>query len=135
MELKSVVLSKYRYFALIFFVILLLSGCSAKQEKQIQAENGVIDLSGWNADKDGIIALNGEWAFYWEQWLLYKDIGQERPDFYAEVPNSWTAYTVMGEKLPGSGYATYHLHVKTSLPPGARLALDLPALPSAYRFM
>ncbi|MEA4954383.1 MAG: histidine kinase [Pseudoflavonifractor sp.] len=118
---------------LIILFCLGLSGCSERTDNgAVKASVGTLDLTKWDFENDEIISLDGQWEFYWEQLLSYEDLGQERADFYVEVPDSWTAYTFNGERLPGSGYATYHLHTQTSLLPGTRLALDLPALPSAY---
>ena len=35
---------------------------------------GVIDLSDWNFESDGIVSLDGMWSFYWKQLLLPEEI-------------------------------------------------------------
>jgi two-component system sensor histidine kinase ChiS len=49
-----------------------------------KAEKGILDLSNWDFEKDGIVALNGNWEFYWEKYLEPKDFTQpnlDKPDY------------------------------------------------------
>jgi len=97
------------------------------------AENGVLDLSGWDFNRDGNINLNGEWEFYWNRLLLARDFADAdaKPDALVHVPGVWNKYPVNGQKCSGFGYATYMLTVKNA---GSReLALRIPNLSSSYR--
>lgn len=127
-------LSKTRY--LVCFSIILavfsLAGCSFVQIKPMQAENGVIDLSRWDFNKNGNICLDGEWDFYWQQFMNFREVQDKKPDIYAEVPDTWNEYRINGKNLPGQGYATYRLHVITSLPAGTQMGLRPYAFSSAY---
>lgn len=103
--------------AIIFFVLLMVifNTLSKPHTRQLQAKNGYLDLSSWDFEKDGVVSLDGEWEFYWNQLLTYKDFEQGKsikPDGYFEVPSVWTNYTLNDEKLPAYGYATYRLKVK-----------------------
>ncbi|MBK7054630.1 MAG: adenylate/guanylate cyclase domain-containing protein [Leptospiraceae bacterium] len=78
-----------------------------------KAEKGILDLSNWDFEKDGVIALNGDWEFYWEKYLEPKDFTQPNlaPDFI-NVPHRWNNYVANGKQVGSDGYATYRLQVK-----------------------
>jgi adenylate cyclase len=92
---------------------------SKKHDRQAapKAVEGVLDLSDWNFEKDGIIKLDGEWEFYWEQLLepqdFAKDILPEKTGFVS-VPGNWRKYKKFGKKLPEDGFATFSIIVKVS---------------------
>ena len=48
-------------------IFLFLGFCkSEKPQKNIpKAVKGILDLSQWDFEKDGVINLDGEWEFYW----------------------------------------------------------------------
>jgi hypothetical protein len=98
-----------------------------------KAEHGVLDLTGWDMEKDGTIRLDGEWEFYWNKFLNNTDLANSKPDLYISVPSTWNEYAVKEQGLPGQGYATYRLHVKTSLSEDTMLGLRIYPLSSAYR--
>lgn len=78
------------------------------------AVQGVLDLTEWDFEKDGLVNLKGEWEFYWREWLQSDDFvkGTQSPEAkLVEVPNVWTNYKEQGKDLPGHGYATYRLRV------------------------
>ena len=56
---------------LLFFGALLLSlcGCGEKRRTQPVAVDGVLDLSNWDFERDGIVDLKGEWRFVWEEFV------------------------------------------------------------------
>lgn len=106
-------------------IILLLMGIlfiiftfSVKSNNAPIAEKGVLDLTNWNLQKDGPIQLDGEWEFYWRQLLTHDDFHEAdkayQPDGYFSVPSVWNKYKIDGEKLPGKGYGTYRLKIKTN---------------------
>lgn len=95
---------------------------------QPKAQLGVIDLS--QRDFSNVLSLDGEWEFYWNTLVAPSDV--VAPDLYAQVPSAWNSYTLDGQRLPGQGYATYRLLVKTGLEPGAQMGLQLSSVSSAY---
>jgi len=118
----------------ILVLIILLSGCSADISSGASGiDNGILDLTAWDYDSGRNIKLDGEWEFYWSKLLNYEEIKNEKPDLYAEVPNAWNTYTLNGAALPGAGYATYRLQVRTGLPKGTLLGLRPYAFSSAYK--
>jgi PAS domain S-box-containing protein len=76
--------------------------------------NGVLDLSAWDFDKDGPVALSGKWEFYWHSFLKPNDFSKENPPIMSgliEVPGDWNGFEVNGDKISGDGYATYRLRI------------------------
>ncbi len=65
-------------------MIMLSQGCTHIETpvKTVpKAIQGKIDLSNWNFEQNGIVKLNGEWEFYWEQLLEPQDfIGENNPE-------------------------------------------------------
>lgn len=78
------------------------------------AEKGFLDLSAWEAEKDGIVELNGEWEFYWKQLLEPEDFSISRiiaPELI-NVPKPWKGYALNGQELGPYGFATFRLRIK-----------------------
>lgn len=123
---------KFKWLFFFLITITLITGCSS-QNKPFEAEKGVLNLTHWDIEMDGNIHLNGEWGFYWQKLLYYEEMHSAKPDEIVEVPDSWDEYLIQGKNLPGKGYATYRLHVKTVLPVGAMLGLKIDTFSSAYR--
>lgn len=97
---------------LLFLATVFLFSCNSKKEI-IEAKNGVIDISNWDFEANGTVALKGEWAFYWHKYLKNGDFTQEKTGISAKVPSGWEAYkNDKGEFLPAEGYATYRLLAK-----------------------
>lgn len=101
----------------------------------IQAHKGVLDLTTWSWQKNGITDLNGEWEFYWNS--LYTpasfDSSIIKPSVYSNVPGFWNSL-VPGDQIfkPAFGYATYRL--KIILPPSNEiLNLKFLTIASAYK--
>ncbi len=104
------------------------------QKKIPIAEQGVIDLTDWDFEKDGIIQLNGKWAFYWDKLLTYDDFQKDSiaSDIFVDAPKMWNKLIVDGEKVPVEGYVTYRLVVKTNHK-NQQLGLKIDPLSPAYR--
>ena len=102
--------------ALIFPTLLLFPACSGDSsgKKPPTAINGVLDLTGWDLDKDGPVSLVGEWEFFWRKHLESKDFRNENPPArtgFINLPGYWNGYVVDGNALSGDGYATYRLKI------------------------
>lgn len=100
------------------------------------AESGKIDLSKWNFARDGIVALDGEWSFFWRA-LLEPGKGQtsgSAKEHYVSVPGSWRSYEIDNNRLSHQGYATYQLVIRLNESEiGKRFSLWIPSAASAYR--
>ncbi|URN83893.1 diguanylate cyclase [Acetobacterium wieringae] len=122
---RSIVLS------IIFLMFFLLGGCSAQPtEIEKKADNGRLDLTQYDLNNQ-IIALDGDWAFYWNQLLEPASIDQGTLSAYVPFPSSWNKYQIDDEKIPGSGYATYRL--KFTAADNQILALKIPKVRTAYK--
>ncbi|WP_172675875.1 response regulator [Propionispora sp. 2/2-37] len=106
------------FFMLLVFPLLLLYlviEFSSYESNPPTAQQGVLDLSGWNFEENGAVPLDGEWEFYGNQLLTYQDFhnGTGLQKTYAALPGTWNYY---GDNLPVSRYATYRLKIKTTNP-------------------
>jgi len=131
---------KFLFVLVIIFILLLSLGAinsyiqNSSKKSPPQANMGILDLSQWDFDKDGTLKLDGEWEFYWHKLLQYEDLsgGKISPDIMAEVPHNWNSYTLNNEKLPGEGFATYKLHLKTNLSAGQLGSIRVDTFSTAY---
>ncbi len=95
----------------IMLIVLIFLGLNTIAQSEIpKAENGFLDLSNWDFEKDGLIALDGKWEFYWQQLITPHEFetGSFEPD-YMYVPQGWTSGKHDCKKYPNFGYATYRL--------------------------
>ncbi|MCE9597857.1 MAG: response regulator [Spirochaetia bacterium] len=76
-----------------------------------------------------IIALTGEWDFYWDRLLLPEELQRFEPAFLAQ-PATWRRFWVNNAELDGTGKATMHLRVFLE-PSGEELALRVPPIGTA----
>lgn len=81
----------------IYFLIGCVPGlflsCGTAYSKKTQpiAENGVIDLAGWDFEKDGPVTLEGEWKFRWygtEDNPIHTE-PDDTDDRFLRVPSFW----------------------------------------------
>jgi len=120
---------------LLIMLITFSCGCSADNEAEPLARQGVLDLSGLDMVRFDPVRLDGEWEFYWDQLLSPEDF--RRGDIpvvttFIQFPKSWNNYQLNEQKLGGEGVATFRLRIL----PGTgnqELALRLVDLNSAYR--
>jgi len=113
---------------ILFFIAIIVSIVRTNVSGAPKADNGVLDLSGWDFEAQGTVMLSGKWAFYWEK-LSDSEAGTV-PDLYAAVPEVWNNYEVGGEKLPAYGYATYILRVAGVQ--SEQLSIRVPPCSTAY---
>ncbi|MDQ6422010.1 sensor histidine kinase [Paenibacillus sp. LHD-117] len=100
------------------------------------AESGRIDVSEWRFERDGPVAMEGEWAFYWRELLEPDSLeaGTVPPAAYAHVPDIWSSYSLDGQPLSNQGYATYKLTIRfAESDAGKSFSLWVPNAATAYR--
>lgn len=120
----------------LFICLLLLAGCGAPPRQPPKVVKGVLDLSGWDLEKDGALVLDGDWEFYWQKFYFPADFKKDTlPAItaYHYVPGYWSEQVKDTVSRPGSGYATYRMKVKTNYA-GDLLGLKLLDASSSYRF-
>ena len=92
----------------IFYVSILIFILSPLFGKEYK--HAFLDLKEVVDDKESfIISVDGEWEFYWKEFLEYEDLYAESKDsaILVNVPSYWTDYEIGGEKPDRKGYATY----------------------------
>jgi signal transduction histidine kinase len=117
-------------------LVLLLScpGCVGSREKAPVAEKGVLDLSGWDMDRDGPVGLDGEWEFYWMALYAPKDFqtaAPPSPTGYLRLPLDWDETRGDGRDSGGTGYVTLRLRILPG-PLARALCLRIFDVKSAY---
>ena len=77
-----------------------------------QAEAGVLDLSGWDFQRDGSVELGGTWPVFWGRLLDPQAALEAEPDGELPLLGTWNGRPVGGLRLPGSGTATFRLRLR-----------------------
>ncbi|MBN2282120.1 MAG: PAS domain S-box protein [Candidatus Marinimicrobia bacterium] len=75
---------------------------------------GYVDLSDFNFQEGKSVKLDGQWEFYWKQFLT-PESNYPKPSAiknYIQVPGGWTADYGNIENISLKGYATYRLTMK-----------------------
>lgn len=95
---------------------------------------GILNLTGFDFEKEHPVKLDGEWEFFWNQLLEPKNFHVAAPPRpgYIRAPRSWNGYPVHGQKLTGYGYATYRLLIKVK-PKNRTYGLKILPMGTAYR--
>ncbi|MFD2328339.1 ATP-binding protein [Cohnella sp. GCM10020058] len=84
------------------------------------AQDGILDLSRWDFDADGVVPLRGQWELYPGQFVSpgSNELPNAAERRIADVPGDWNR--LLGANAgKGRGYATYRLRIL--LPPSDRL--------------
>ncbi|NMM62391.1 response regulator [Clostridium sp. P21] len=108
----------------IFFIILLAVGCALTLtfinknrevlNKKPIARDGILDLRNWDFKKQGVVKLDGQWEFYYDQLLTpenFKNKKDAKKTGLINIPGSFKNYNYKNKKLMPQGYATYRLKV------------------------
>ncbi|MFS1511416.1 ATP-binding protein [Chengkuizengella sp. SCS-71B] len=116
MKKKLVALLLLILISLIIFGLIALFVSYSKQETPI-ANNGVMDLTDWNFNEEGIVHLNGEWEFYPHQLLYPTDFEESRQDelksHFVSVPMFFWSYYDLGDQTMNTfGKGTFRLKIK-----------------------
>ncbi|NQX45884.1 response regulator [Paenibacillus tritici] len=77
-----------------------------------EAQQGVLDMRGWDFGDSPTIRLDGEWEFFPGQFLTSEDAGGQAPASrnYVQVPGDWSGGFPEGEQS-SLGYGTYRLRI------------------------
>ncbi|MBN2735750.1 MAG: adenylate/guanylate cyclase domain-containing protein [Spirochaetales bacterium] len=123
---------------LTILAISLIAGCfflSCEARQQLpnipKAVNGIIDFTNWDFLKNGNVNLEGQWEFYWQQFLTSEDFSSKKEfikPYWVHVPGPWKSTENVPEELKtGHGYGTYRLLVK-NMPYDQTYAMDVSQL-------
>jgi len=83
-------------------------------EEPPKPTGGVLDLSDWSFEKDGIVSLEGAWPFYFDQYLTHEDFeaGVEAKPVFVEIPSTKKSMETANPKDDKYYYGTMRLVVK-----------------------
>lgn len=120
---------------LIAVFVLSCSIYSSKAEEYI-VRGGVIDLTHAEWGKSPYIKLEGDWNFYWKEFIHPSKINDSlwlNKSLKATLPGSWNKIIdTKGQHLPQAGYGTYHIKIR--LPNKDQVyALKMYSVFSAYK--
>lgn len=115
----------------VLFLVILV-GLAGHQESAANPNvvKGELDLRDWDFESNGAVGLNGEWQFFWLQFVTPDTSALAGPvprGTYYRVPAAWSGETADGDELTPQGHATYRLVIllPQDRPP---LRLDLPEI-------
>ena len=118
--------------ALMIGVVMAIN--TAFLQQPMRAVEGVQDLSGWSFDRHSRMALAGEWAFYWDDYLAPEqasDAAVLTAPTYLYLPGVWNGHLNQGIPLPRTGHGSLLLRVL--LPAPGEYVLKVPTLTNDYR--
>lgn len=129
----------HQFFATRLPIVLILSllvfGCNQSVTQPPLAKNGTLLLRNWDFKKDGVVRLNGEWHFYWQEFIDPRaSSADDSISNSVVVPGFWTDYNCNNEKCPADGYASYRLLVELG-PDVPALAIKLPEIGTAFQLI
>lgn len=75
----------------------------------IKSKEFLNEVKPWDFEKDGSLNLNGEWEFYWNEFVPLSTNYHSLSTNYIHVPSQWQKHG-----YPREGYATYRLRVLLS---------------------
>jgi serine phosphatase RsbU (regulator of sigma subunit) len=122
----------------VLFSLLLLSSCADEKEIPVLAEKGIIDLSDKITEPEEVIILKGEWQFFWDKWILPKNIEslvEQKEVQYVSVPAAWNTYKdpKTGKNYSSQGAATYRIQVKLPKNLHKGVAIQIPKIWTANK--
>jgi hypothetical protein len=117
----------------VVFATLLLASLSPFVCTAQSVVDGVIDMRSWDPPTQPIIALDGEWKFYWQQLVTPREITPDDKVPFAALSIPWNEQVIGGNTLPDNGYASY---AATILLPGTlkSVSFSVPAVFNSYAF-
>jgi hypothetical protein len=114
-------------------LLLVLTSCpSVFSQNLSKIEQGRVDLTNWDFSRYPMIALDGQWEFYWNKLLLSKDLDSQPKRSFAELSIPWNEQLIEGQYFPHDGCATYALTIV--VPQLDSVAFAVPAVFNSYAF-
>jgi len=120
--------------SLLLLMGMVCSCVSSSMPSPPKAQKGILDVTQWSFEKEGIVKLDGQWAFYWNQLLEPKNFQQDSetsPPVWMKQPSTWNN-SKLENPYDTYGYATYKLEIKTA-PLDGVYALKVPNMGNAYK--
>lgn len=117
----------------VLFVVLLYSHEQSSPAVAPAAVGGVLDLKGWDPQKNSHLQLAGEWDFYPQQLLTKNDIDKGHgSSVLVKLPFSDYIEDIQGSSWDEYEQATYRIQIRNA-PANSQLAIQVRHLTAAYR--
>ncbi len=99
---------------LVIVILVFSSACQQSNTRKIppKAVKGILDLRGWDFQRDGSLRLDGEWEFFWNELLDPNSPpvrSSKNEKHYISLPDHWNGYELENKELPNIGYASFGL--------------------------
>ncbi|MBY3622121.1 response regulator [Acinetobacter sp. CUI P1] len=100
------------FFILAFSLLVSIYSPTIQDQETPVAKQGVLDLSKWDFEKQGLVDLDGEWEFYENELLSPTEIQQriDKKSTYLTVPGTWKG-KIIEDGMHRKGAGTYRLKV------------------------
>lgn len=100
------------FFILAFSLLVSIISPTIQDQDTPVAKQGVLDLSRWDFEKQGLVDLDGEWEFYENKLLSPSEIQQsiDKKSTYLSVPGTWKG-KIIEDGMDRKGAGTYRLKV------------------------
>ncbi len=123
----------YKLLAICLFLFGSITGVS---QDLTPPEKGILDLRDYNFNEQSLIKLNGEWEFYWQEFVSPLDLKSSdppSPTLFGKVPGYWIDYSNEDISFTGNGYGSYRLRIL--LPEGFRqnIGFDMPVFDASAK--
>jgi HPt (histidine-containing phosphotransfer) domain-containing protein len=105
---------------------------TARDRSEIEARHGVIDFSAVELAGEDTLALDGDWKFFWKEFISPAGNPPRASSINLRVRGTWKSALYEGQPLPADGWGSYELLV---LPPknAGRLSLKIANIGTAYK--
>ncbi|QGT98698.1 Serine phosphatase RsbU, regulator of sigma subunit [Candidatus Syntrophocurvum alkaliphilum] len=127
---KSIIKTNIIIICLTILFTCMISPVEAKERPE--AISGLLDLTNWDFKQDGVLSLDGQWEFYWQELLTPDDLNKTNviATEYINVPMSWNKQKINNDQISGQGYATYRLLINT--PSDKLYGIKVPRIFTSY---
>jgi signal transduction histidine kinase len=100
---------KYRnLITLLFLLFASVSSILAKDTPR--AKDGLLDLREYDFFENGVLRIEGEWHFHWNQ-IIDPSLHIDSSQYIVEVPSSWNKLKGIVPGIEPKGFASYHLKI------------------------
>ncbi len=125
------------HFFIWFFFLVYSVSILAIDPINPEPQGGVMDLRESVLDKGSLFNLNGEWEFYWEEFLSPQDYSRSTntgEGIMVKIPSYFNSYLMDGGFLSGMGFGTYALTILLPENNQSTLCFDIPIFDVAFNF-
>ncbi len=99
----------YRRFILIFSLFFASFSMAQAGDSPV-AKDGVLDLRSYDFFEEGVISIEGEWRFFWEE-IIDPSLHSDSTGYIVSVPSSWKQLEDIVPGIESRGFASYNLKI------------------------